>query len=82
MNKNIGFTIEKAFKTVAGKHNCITLQKLTTFLETEGFFFPKQNELEAIMRRCDHDGDRVLCFQEFAELCENIENPFQESEYS
>jgi|TARA_B110000285_G_C14780447_1_gene448242 hypothetical protein len=25
MNKNIGFTIEKAFKTVAGKHNCITL---------------------------------------------------------
>jgi hypothetical protein len=25
MKKNIGFTIEKAFKTVAGKHNCITL---------------------------------------------------------
>jgi hypothetical protein len=51
-------------------------------LEIEGFFFPKQHELEAIMRRCDHDGDRVLCFEEFAELCENAENPFAESEYS
>jgi len=25
LNKNVGFTIEKAFKTVAGRHNCITL---------------------------------------------------------
>ena len=82
MHKNLGFTIEKAFQIVAGKHNFITLLQLTAFLETEGFFFPKQNELEAIMRRCDHDGDRVLCFVEFAELCENGENQYQESEYS
>lgn len=36
------------------------------FLEYNGFA-PKTEDLEAILRRCDHDADRSLSLEEFAE---------------
>lgn len=42
-------------------------------MESEGDFFAKQHELEAILRRCDHDADQTLSFDEFCELyCEPV----------
>lgn len=82
LTKHATFNVEDAFKLIAGRYSYITLQQLTQFLEAEGSYYPKQAELEAIMRRCDHDADRMLCFQEFAELCENVENPYEESDYT
>lgn len=82
LTKHSTFKVEDAFKLISGRYSYITLQQLTQFLEAEGSYYPKQAELEAIMRRCDHDADRMLCFQEFAELCENVENPYEESEYT
>ena len=32
---------------------------------------PKTEEIEAILRRCDHDGDGALSYAEFCALCED-----------
>jgi len=39
---------------------------LIWFLDTNGFQ-PKTEDLEAILRRCDHDADRMISLEEFAE---------------
>lgn len=36
-------------------------------MEINGFC-PETTDLEALLRRCDHDADRALCFDEFNEL--------------
>ena len=38
-------------------------------MENNGFH-PRTEDLESILRRCDHDADRMLSFEEF---CETIE---------
>lgn len=47
------------------------MQDLIWFLDTNGFQ-PKTEDLEAILRRCDHDADRSLSLEEFAEAL-NVE---------
>ena len=42
---------------------------LIFFLEENGFH-PRTEDLEAILRRCDHDSDRYLSFEEFCEVTE------------
>ena len=42
---------------------------LIFFLEENGFR-PRTEDLEAILRRCDHDSDRYLSFEEFCEVTE------------
>jgi len=37
-------------------------------LEVTGKFFPKKHELEAILRRCDHDADQTINYDEFCEI--------------
>jgi len=37
---------------------------LIDLLESNGFY-PRAEDLEAILRRCDHDADRGLSFDEF-----------------
>ena len=44
------------------------MPQLIEFLEQNGFY-PRTEDLEAILRRCDHDADRHLTFEEF---CENL----------
>ena len=42
---------------------------LIFYLENNGFY-PRTEDLEAILRRCDHDADRALSFEEFCEITE------------
>ena len=45
----------------------ISMTDLIWFCDRYGFQ-PTTEDLEAILRRCDHDADRALSFEEFAEL--------------
>jgi hypothetical protein len=47
---------------------------LINYLEMNGFH-PRTADIEAILRRCDHDADRAFSFEEFNEL---IDIPGQE----
>ena len=47
----------------------INMQDLILYLEQNGFH-PRTEDLEAILRRCDHDADRALSFDEFCEVTE------------
>jgi hypothetical protein len=38
-------------------------------LERNGFY-PRESDLEAILRRCDHSGDKELSYTEFCEAIE------------
>ena len=39
---------------------------LIAYLESNGFY-PRREEIEAILRRCDHDGNRLINYEEFCE---------------
>jgi Ca2+-binding EF-hand superfamily protein len=43
------------------------MEDLIQFLDQQGFY-AKTEDLEAILRRCDHDADRAISFEEFAEI--------------
>ena len=45
----------------------ITMPDLIVYLEDNGFH-PRTSDIEAILRRCDHDADRAFTFEEFSEL--------------
>lgn len=45
------------------------MQDLILYLESNGFH-PRTEDLESILRRCDHDADRALSFEEFCEVIE------------
>ena len=49
---------------------------LIVYLEDNGFH-PRTSDIEAILRRCDHDADRAFSFEEFNEL---IDLPSQEDD--
>jgi len=51
---------------------------LTQYLEKNGFY-PRESDLEAILRRCDHSGDKEMSYTEFCEATE-ILIPGQSSE--
>jgi hypothetical protein len=40
---------------------------LIYFLEKNGFY-PRREDIEAILRRLDHDANKMLSFEEFCEL--------------
>ena len=42
---------------------------MTRYLE-DNRFYPRQNDIEAILRRVDHSGDQQLSFEEFSEVVE------------
>ena len=35
---------------------------------------PKKEELEAILRRCDHEADQMISFEEFCEIVSSNDN--------
>lgn len=47
------------------------MSDLIFYLENNGFY-PRTEDLEAILRRCDHDADRALSFEEFCEIAEIV----------
>lgn len=53
------------------------MSDLIQYCEQNGFY-PRTDDLEAILRRCDHDADRALTFDEFCELVE--QNPAEQDD--
>jgi len=37
---------------------------LLAYLESNGFY-ARREDIEAILRRCDHDGNQMISFEEF-----------------
>merc|ERR1711939_463053 len=60
--------LNRIFRDISRGHADIQMQDLIWFLDCNGFQ-PKTEDLEAILRRCDHDADRALSLEEFAEAC-------------
>jgi hypothetical protein len=59
----------KTFHAISRGQIYISMQDLIQYLEQNGFH-PRTEDLEAILRRCDHDADRALSFDEFCEVTE------------
>mmetsp|Transcript_19561 Transcript_19561/g.26432 ORF Transcript_19561/g.26432 Transcript_19561/m.26432 type:complete len:135 (-) Transcript_19561:1284-1688(-) len=45
---------------------------LSYYLERNGFY-PRREDVEAILRRCDHDANRSISYAEFCELASVVE---------
>jgi Ca2+-binding EF-hand superfamily protein len=65
--KREDFIKSKAFNEIAKGMECINLQTLVEFLE-KCLFCPKREELEAILRRVDHEGKQKINYDEFCEV--------------
>lgn len=62
--------MQKLFSDISRGLQYISMPDLIYFLEQQGFF-PRNQEVEALLRRCDHDSDGCLSYQEFCELVED-----------
>lgn len=62
--------VREFFDKLTGSKDTLTLLELIKFIKEQSKFEPRQHELEAIMRRCDHDADLCLSEDEFSELFE------------
>lgn len=58
----------RAFDSIARGCQAISMPDLIYFLERNSFY-PRADDQEAILRRCDHDANRQISFAEF---CENV----------
>mmetsp|Transcript_17028 Transcript_17028/g.26306 ORF Transcript_17028/g.26306 Transcript_17028/m.26306 type:complete len:228 (+) Transcript_17028:241-924(+) len=67
--KHIDHQKLKTFHEIGQGQVHISMTQLTRYLESNGFH-PRTEDVEAILRRCDHDSDQQLSFDEFAELTE------------
>ena len=76
--KHIDHSAHKTFNEMSRGLSYIGMSDLIYFLENNGFY-PRIEDLEAILRRCDHDADRALSFNEF---CEVVELPGESSKES
>ena len=65
--KNIDFNKVKIFSDISRGKKTIEMHDLIYYLEENGFH-TRTTDLEAILRRCDHDADNTLSFDEFVEL--------------
>ena len=64
-----GFILEKVFRQVCRQQNQnITVRHLCDFIERWDGKNVTDAEIEAILRRVDHDGDLQISFDEFCEL--------------
>lgn len=66
----------KTFNEISRGQTFITMPDLIVYLENNGFH-PRTSDIEAILRRCDHDADRAFSYEEFNEL---IDLPGEEEE--
>ena len=65
--KHIDYQKQKSFNEISRGLSYISMHDLIFYLENNGFY-PRTEDLEAILRRCDHDADRALSFEEFCEV--------------
>ena len=61
------FMKARAFDTIARGYHCINMPDLISYLERNSFF-PRREDVEAILRRCDHDANRQVSYAEFCEM--------------
>lgn len=66
----------RTFQEISRGQTLITMPDLIVYLENNGFH-PRTADVEAILRRCDHDADRAFTYEEFGEL---IDIPGQQAE--
>ena len=59
----------RAFDTIANGYQSIGMPDLIFYLERNGFF-ARREDVEAILRRCDHDANRSISYAEFCELAD------------
>jgi len=71
LSQNPEFDLARVFRDVSRGRYDIQVYDLVDYLESNGFF-PRTEDLEAILRRCDHDADRALSLEEFTEVCEGL----------
>lgn len=69
MASNPDYNRQDAFNEAGKGQTFISTYGLTQYLERNGFY-PRESDLEAILRRCDHSGDKELSYTEFCEAIE------------
>ena len=57
----------RAFEQITKGYHAIQMPDLISYLESNSFF-PRREDVEAILRRCDHDGNRMIGYAEFCEI--------------
>ena len=57
----------RVFDTIAKGYSAISMPDLISYLERNSFY-PRREDIEAILRRCDHDANRQISYSEFCEL--------------
>ena len=61
------FNKVKVFDEIARGYHLIGMPELIAYLERNGFY-PRREDIEAILRRMDHDANRMISYEEFCEL--------------
>jgi hypothetical protein len=61
------FNKRQIFETISRGFHSICMADLIYFLEKNGFY-PRREDVEAILRRLDHDANKMLSFEEFSEV--------------
>lgn len=67
INRDVGFLPSRSFDFIARGRSYSTVDDVIYFLEINSQR-PITEDLEAILRRCDHTGDQTLTYAEFTEL--------------
>ena len=66
----------RAFDAIARGFHSISMPDLIFYLERNGFY-PRREDIEAILRRMDHDANRQITYDEFCELTCVQEKPLR-----
>lgn len=66
LSKHEDFDRRKAYESITRGYHSICMPDLIAFLEKNGFY-PRREDVEAILRRLDHDANKMLGFEEFCE---------------
>ena len=56
------------FNVLSNNNDKIRVQDIVNFMRDEAHMNPKKEELEAILRRCDHEADQMISYEEFCEI--------------
>ena len=59
--------LSQIFQDLSEFGDALSVNDIIIFLEYQGFEATNE-DIEAISRRCDHDGDRLISFEEYAEI--------------
>ena len=60
------FVKERSFVAISRGLQSAIISDLLDFLRQNGFY-PPMEKTDAILRRCDHDGNRAISYDEFCE---------------